>query len=824
MPELTRLHENAIKHPVASPKQHPLSIGLLVAVFLALIAAIYCAYKPVLFGFFAGDDYAYLPWLKQAMRQPELVWRNFNHPWMDSQLTQFYRPMITATMALEYFFCGPNSLVYRLTNLGCLALGSLLLGLIAWDLARVSSIEKPSVAGRFAIVAAFLFALYPLHSEATVWLIGRVDSMCTMFSLASLWCYIRWRLYDNEKLLGLSILCSILAYTCKETSITVAPAVALCEIFFGNSFQNSPSQAPNNKSILSDLRRIALKTFPYFLLLGGYFLVRLVCFGTFIGGYDNSLALNDDLAGFATRIIHGLRMLVVPVNKDMLGAHDIFVRVWQVGIGLAGLLSLISAAIDTRARKIAGFASLWFVLALVPVYKVFTIADDLQGSRLGYLATVPFCMLIACGGLLTLNKHTLSRLLLPFYACVLFLAGTLLNTNNQAWAEAGRLSNNIQRQIGLLYETLPGDPPVLLVGVPISYKGAFVCLNALDGMTKVPQISRDIFNCYLLNDCDSVTPFGFLKTSMFDNAKGIKSFYWDSATQCLKPVAGDRGQTPFSASYQGKALNSIITAASPETSLRGVAGGGLLVSKRSSTVSRPELELNFKGLPCSSIDFVSLKLKQLGPDINSSDKSVLLLYSNNIISKFDSRYRTQASLDPSANEQEILLSLHSLPEWCFGGACRGLKLLLPANSNLVIEQLCLKPTDAVLPNFSFPHSGYLEKRGTLELNDTHDREIIYFDLSKVEGAVLAVCEITRPSGSFTIPNSKNMDSTSSEIKRIPREKGSFLLTLNDFPSKGLYQLRLRGLDKNNNPVGLASDNIVVSVSKNASSRLESTRR
>lgn len=84
---------------------------MLVAV-VVLVIATFVAYSPVLFNFFAGDDFAYLPWLRAGMHDPQVVWRNFYHPWMDSRLTEFYRPLSTTVMAGEYFIWGANGLVF----------------------------------------------------------------------------------------------------------------------------------------------------------------------------------------------------------------------------------------------------------------------------------------------------------------------------------------------------------------------------------------------------------------------------------------------------------------------------------------------------------------------------------------------------------------------------------------------------------------------------------------------------------------------------------------------------------------------------------------
>ena len=792
MPGLTRLNDSALAQKTNSAQEHDLGVVSLLAAFLALVAAIYCAYQPVFFNFFAGDDYAYLPWLRQAMQQPELIWRNFHHPWMDSQLTQFYRPMITATMALEYFFWGANSLAFRLTNLGCLALASGFLGLISWDLARLSSIEKPAVR-QFAIVAAFLFALYPLHPEATVWLIGRVDSMCTMFFLASLWYYIRWRSLVNNKYLVISLCCSVLAFTCKETSIALAPTIVLCEIVFGKLFPGATSQDNGLRTPITELRRVVAKTAPYVLLLAGYFLLRLFCFGTFVGGYDNSLALNSDLTDFASRFIHGLRMLAVPINKEMLGEHNVLVKVWEVGIALCGLLSIASALFDAKAKKLILFAFAWFILALIPVYKVFMVDNDLQGSRLGYLASAPLCIFIACGALFSFRR-IFPRMLFSFYASMIILAGFMLYINNKAWAEAGHLSNEIQKQITAMYDKLPGDPPVIIVGLPGSFKGAFVSINAIDGMTKSPQLKTDRFNCTPLEDTNPIFPFGFVKDSIWQNRGKIACYYWNTNNRTLEPanIAISKGSM---LTWQGSKLKELIDA-----------------GKTKQQQARPKgLELTLTGLPCWSSDCISVGLRQTDVSKMTGGSNAILFYKNDIIHDFKLRYRTQAALSPSAKEQNIVFVLRGLPEWSFGGTRGAVRLSLPPEFDGTLKSISIEPSDAVMPKVTFGDSGFLDLCGKVKLDAKHHAHTLVYDERGMKGAVTTTIEISKPSTFFEQRNSEKPENNLLKTIELGGSHGTFVLGINEFPVKGLYQLRLRAKDRSGAPLGVASDHIVVSV-------------
>lgn len=802
-----------------------------------MLLAIYLAYQKVLFNVFFGDDYDYLPWLKLAMGQPEVIWRNFHTSWMDNQSTLFYRPLITASMALEYFIWGPNGLLFRITNLGCLFLGSLFIGLTVTDLAqRASRSESENATNLFiAFMASALFALYPLHSESIVWIIGRVDSMCSVFVLGSLWFYIRWRKAANFSFLGFSVFSAILAFTCKEMAIVLPPTIAACELFFGDLFSKRSSDIPTmilaeDKTakhkwlnifrldslslkkwhVKETLKRLAINTSPFFVLLLLYFVLRRIVLGTFVGGYDDSLLLTLDYTN-VSRFLRSLTMLVIPVNQALLGWHSNFVKLWEIGMVLCTVLSIVAFVTKPKSRRLIGFSLVWFIIALVPVYKIFAISIYLEGSRLAYLATAPLCVFLSCGFTLVSEKRTIARTLAIFAACMLGVSGYLLYVNNQAWATAGSLANAVQQQIRVLYKRTVGDPDVILVGIPISYKGAYVCLNAIDGMTKFPQIDRDIFHCRLLDSSEPIAPFGFLKDSIWKDRQQIKIYYWDSLSQTLKPV---NMEIPGNNTYvwKGVALKQLIGSDNNSAiSIEVQPDGGLSIKPKKNHKERPDLELNMKGLPCWSTDFISIKLRLLDSLTRPGAKDVLLLYANSIISKTNLLNRTRGLIEQTNNQQEILLPLHSIPEWVFGGTCCKMTLLLPAERKLVIDEISIKSADNVIPNISFDHSGYLENHGILHLNKDRPKQTLTYDVKHILGSTGVMFEITRPGTYFTEHNCKEINKALLKAISIVGAHGQLVLSIKDFPGPGTYQLRARGLDRNGNLIGLAGDHIIVSV-------------
>ena len=404
----------------------------LCALALILIASIYFAYQQVLFNFFAGDDFDYLPWLKIAMSQPEVIWRNFYGSWMGNQSSLFYRPLVTASMALEFLIWGPNGLLFRISNLTLMGCTAFFSALIVLDLTQPTknSLSTKTRNRLIALMSAALFVLYPSHSESVVWIIGRVDSMSALFIVSSLWLYIKWRKSTKYIFLVYSLSAAALAFACKEMAIVLPPIISACELFFGDLFQAKPDVP---KRTNETLKRLAVCVGPFFILLSVYFVLRRIVLGTFVGGYDNSLLLALNPAS-VSRFLHALTMLVVPVNQALIGWHSNIVKAWEIGITLCSLFSIIAFICKPSSRRLIAFSLVWFTLALVPVYKIFSISIYLEGSRLGYLATVPLCLFLSCGLALVSDKKAITRLLPILAACMLAISGCLLQVNNQAWA------------------------------------------------------------------------------------------------------------------------------------------------------------------------------------------------------------------------------------------------------------------------------------------------------------------------------------------------------------------------------------------------------
>src|SRR5262249_15761353 len=140
-----------------------------------------------------------------------------------------------------------------------------------------------------------------------------------------------------------------------------------------------------------------------------------------------------------------------------------------------------------------------------------------------------FSMLTPAGSLLRALKITL-------LAAMLAAAGVILHLHNLVWQAAGEQSQAIMRGLNEIYGRISDDPLVFLVGLPDTIDGAYVARNAIEGMTKSPQLSRDTRNCFMLDNFDRVFPFGLARSSMSSGDSKSSIYVWDRTRLVFTPV------------------------------------------------------------------------------------------------------------------------------------------------------------------------------------------------------------------------------------------------------------------------------------------------
>ena len=823
-----------------------------VLAFLAIVAATLLCYSPVLFNFFNGDDFVHLTWLAQAIHNPEIVWRNFHTSWLDGTTTKFYRPLISVFMVSDYALWGVNGLGFRITNLMFHLSSTLFIYLIARKITDSSSkIHGAAVPGSAAVLAAppppqadssgpsndasvdlelleskgnkglskllwplsaaALFALYPLHPEAVSWITGRVDSVVTAFCMGAVFFYICFSKNGKIRDLLLSLASATLGLLSKEMAITLPAVFVLYEIVYFR--QSAGKNLFSIGSAVELVQRLVKKTICFWLLLAAYFVVRYFSLGTMVGGYDNSLLfianMNEFLAGWK----HALLMLLVPINKSLIGSHHILSKLSPAALVSSIVCAGLNFFVEKNNRRHALFLFGWIALCLAPVYKLFAIADDLQGSRLAYLATVPLCMLLTTGLLSnkSLRKFSSWKFISATSVCsLLVLSGVILFINNQPWKQAGEANNAIRASLQSLYKQLNGDPQVLFLGLPDQINGAYTCRNSLDGMTRTPQLDRDIRNCLMVNAFEPIFPFGYLKESIAENKNNLFVYRWDADKGKFQQVElSDRSGAD--SNWSGDALQKIVSIpeqkSSPKMSVDAQKQLHLL-----SSGNQPQFaEFDLGSRSCFYTDFIEMNVELASPA--AANTGADLLYSNDMYPGFELKRRVHTHFVPGQTKQRLLFALRGLPEWSFGGLTHPFRLLPPRDTDIIIHSVAIVEPAKVMPALNFENSGYFGSKGYYHLQSSKPSiDPISIDASKVPGAQNCVVEITRTNLLFEEQNPQAYSKVAMLPQTLNGVKHEYLPDPIKFRSPGIYELRVFPVRSDATTIcGAASDHIVISV-------------
>lgn len=810
-----------VKAKTASSSKSAISLVILALILIATLLA----YSPVLFNFFNGDDYVHLTWLANAIHQPELIWRNFYTSWLDGTTTKFYRPLISVFMVSDYAMWGVNGLGFRLTNIMFHFAATAFIYYIAANLQETLFKNKVSAdalndeastrTDKFSMLlwpagAAAFFALHPLHPEAVAWITGRVDSVVTAFCTASIFFYIRWRRTNALLHASLAAITMILGLLSKEMAITLPAVFAWTEIIYGGTWDAAQRGKTIFQWLLDSAKRCLVRTTYFWLILAAYFVVRYFALGTFVGGYDDSLFFISNMKEFISGWLHALMTLFVPINRSLMGSHHLISKVWPAAIAGAAVLLAANLVFDRKVRMHALFQLGWLALCLIPVYKLFNIAPDLQGSRLAYLATVPVCMLLTLGmypafRLFSKGWYRISQT--AVLCAMLVLSSYLLWNNNLPWKSAGEETTKIQNELRSLFGTIDGDPQTLFLGLPDQIDGAYTCRNALDGMTKKPQLQRDIRNCLMVNAFEPILPFGFLKESIAEKNKEILIYRWDAAKGKFVKVEISKADASSFKSWSGEALQKILSI--PEQKVKPTLNYLQDGADISTAANSGEIDLDLGSNPCFNCDFIVIKASMEQPA--ATETGIDLLYSNDMYPDFELRRRAHTTSKVGQKEQTFIFGLRGLPEWSLGGNTHKFRLLMPPGTKFRISSIELAAPQSVVPLISFQNSGYFGTKGYLHLGPDQPEQELTVSVREIPEAKTYELEITRANLLFESQNGQSRSKVLWNLIPGGSATGQTVLNFKDFKTPGIYEIRAWALDKNGTICGAASDHVVLSV-------------
>jgi tetratricopeptide (TPR) repeat protein len=248
----------------------------------------------------------------------------------------YYRPLVTASYALDAAWGGQDPAAYHRTNLLIHATASLwLFGLLA----------KLGYARRTAAFAALLFVAHPALTQAVSWIPGRPDTLMTWFALAS--AFFLARAIERGSVAYRAAHLSF--WLCALWSKEAALVLPLIFAAYAKGCLGRP------------LRRLAE---PWLVL--GYAAVIAIYLTARLSALAGAGAAGVSIASALTNLgalMNALGKLFVPVELSVLATTLDSPR-WPGLVGVAALLLALSPAWVRRKR--VAFVGVAFTLAMFP--------------------------------------------------------------------------------------------------------------------------------------------------------------------------------------------------------------------------------------------------------------------------------------------------------------------------------------------------------------------------------------------------------------------------------------------------------------------------
>ena len=317
------------------------------------------------------------------------------------------RPVVNFSYALNYAISGENAWSYHILNVVIHALAALaLLGIVRRTLAesvgaqtscaladgRSQAAPLPADATWLALAIALLWAVHPLQTESVVCVAQRTESLCGLFFLLTLYCFIRGgqqsAIGGSNRWLSLSLVACLLGMATKEVMVTAPLLVLLYDrTFLAGSFGVAWRQR----------RR-------YYIALAGTWLLLawLVWRGRGARGASAGWGLGISpwtyLLQQCEAVVLYLRLSVWPhplvLDYGTAVVHSL-AEVWWQGIVV---LAMLGATIWAVIRKPQiGFLGAWFFLILAPSSSVIPLVTQTMAEHRMYLPLAAVIALLVLG-------------------------------------------------------------------------------------------------------------------------------------------------------------------------------------------------------------------------------------------------------------------------------------------------------------------------------------------------------------------------------------------------------------------------------------------
>jgi len=352
-----------------------------------------------------------------------------------------YRPIPCLTFALNWYIGQDRVFGYHLVNL-----------IIHWLVAVFLFytikllLNTPNLAGKYqrndyliAFLAAALWALNPIQTQAVTYIVQRMTSMAAMFYVLSIFFYLKFRLSRHSAARVFSLLGCLLGFffalASKENTVTLPIALFLIEVAF---LQDLSSIFIRRRFLF-----IAGSSVNLLILVAAYFNFSIESFSFFQFYKQRPFTMWERLLTESRIVVFYLSQLFYPAPYRLSIDHDIdlstsFLQPWTTLPSILMVLMLIGFGFSQiRRRPLVALSILFFFFnhlvesTIIPIELIF--------EHRNYLPSLFVFLPVAMGIVWLYDRFTGDhRLKKPIFvglvALLIVCLGWSTHTRNSVWA------------------------------------------------------------------------------------------------------------------------------------------------------------------------------------------------------------------------------------------------------------------------------------------------------------------------------------------------------------------------------------------------------
>lgn len=312
----------------------------------------------------------------------------FSKDYFKNTIELSYRPLVTLTYFIDFHFWKLNPIGYHITNVVL----HLFCVITVYFLIRSFFKER-----YISLIAAALFTVHPINTEAVNAISFREDLLAAFFFILSFLCYIKLEQANSKKVyclyISISALSLFLGLFSKE-SVLVFPLVIIAY----HLIIQTPSQNIKSIKLLSyiPIWAASLLIIIFYIIIRFIYLVpankELIPDLPQLGG-----SISASIFNFPTIFNYYISLMVLPIKLRADYCFDglqSLVSLRAIFSYLLFITFITIAGICVRKNKYVSFSMLWMLFSLAPVSNIIPISNPIA-ERYLYLTSIGFVLLAA---------------------------------------------------------------------------------------------------------------------------------------------------------------------------------------------------------------------------------------------------------------------------------------------------------------------------------------------------------------------------------------------------------------------------------------------